>query len=284
MDVKVANGIVEDKLGQAATSFEPTRVEDLTEEHMARWVMDAIRRAIVHYGMWYSEVQHQFGIEAAQRMEAVAGDRGIEIMMDRLGKVLGFEVQNGIPKKLLDMKPNELLDLAKAISVNWLVGDGVWFQAVERDEGMVHAKRCNDSCWGKFSPYEAIRIKELLGLGERPGLEGLAAALQMRLYSRINKQSMYWEPDGSLRFEMNACRVQVARKRKGLDDYPCKSAGLVEYPFFARAIDPRIQTECIGCPPDPHPDTWWCSWRFRIRPDTTDTNEAPSSTDGADRH
>ncbi len=64
---------------------------------------------------------------------------------------------------------------------------------------------------------------------------------------------------------MNECRVQSARKRKGLDDYPCKSAGLVEYAYFARSIDDRIQTECIGCPPDPHPEDWYCAWRFTLR-------------------
>ena len=53
---------------------------------------------------------------------------------------------------------------------------------------------------------------------------------------------------------MNNCRVQSARKRKGLDDYPCKSGGLVEYTSFVEAIDPRIKTECIGCSPDAHPN------------------------------
>ena len=77
-------------------------------------------------------------------------------------------------------------------------------------------------------------------------------------------QSFEDDGDGAFIFRMNACRVQVARKKKGLPDYPCKSAGLVEYSYFARAIDPRIRTECIGCPPDEHPDDWFCAWRFSI--------------------
>jgi hypothetical protein len=58
--------------------------------------------------------------------------------------------------------------------------------------------------------------------------------------------------------------VQAARKRKGLNDYPCKSGGMVEYTYFARSIDERIITECIACPPDAHPDEWYCAWRFRM--------------------
>ncbi|MCG2755318.1 MAG: DUF6125 family protein [Desulfobacteraceae bacterium] len=25
-----------------------------------------------------------------------------------------------------------------------------------------------------------------------------------------------------------------------------------------------MSTECIGCPPDAHPDDWYCAWRFKI--------------------
>jgi hypothetical protein len=151
--------------------------------------------------------------------------------------------------------PKEDLDaLAGDIGKNWLAGDGIWFQAVERAYGMNDAKRCNDSCWGHFSPFEAWSIKRFLGLGERPGLEGLRKALRFRMYALINVQSIVDDGPGSIIFRMNDCRVQSARKRKGLADYPCKSAGLVEYTRFAEAIDPRIKTECVGCPPDTHPD------------------------------
>jgi hypothetical protein len=65
-------------------------------------------------------------------------------------------------------------------------------------------------------------------------------------------------------FRMRQCRVQTARKRKGLTDYPCRSGGLVEYRTFAKAMDPRIRVTCLACPPDPHPDDWYCAWRFEI--------------------
>ena len=116
----------------------------------------------------------------------------------------------------------------------------------------------------RFSPYEAHGIKQFLKMGDKPGLEGLKKALNFRMYSLINKQSIVDEGPQSFIFQMNECRVQAARKRKNLDDYPCKTAGLVEYRYFASAIDSRIETECIGCPPDPHPETWFCAWRFTL--------------------
>jgi hypothetical protein len=63
---------------------------------------------------------------------------------------------------------------------------------------------------------------------------------------------------------MNNCRVQAARKNRGLADYPCKSAGIVEYSTFASQIDSRIKTTCVACPPDEHPVEWFCAWRFTI--------------------
>jgi len=70
--------------------------------------------------------------------------------------------------------------------------------------------------------------------------------------------------DKKIIFRMNQCRVQLARQRKNMPDFPCKSVGLVEYTNFARAIDPRIQTRCIACPPDEHPSDYYCAWEFWI--------------------
>jgi hypothetical protein len=63
---------------------------------------------------------------------------------------------------------------------------------------------------------------------------------------------------------MNRCRVQAARQRKGLPDFPCKPVGIAEYAWFAHTIDPRIRTRVVSCPPDPHPDTFHCAWVFSL--------------------
>jgi len=194
----------------------------------------------------------------------VAYEKSRDIQLKRLAKVMDFDMDNGIPKPLLELPEGKLDELKEAVAANWLANDGVWFQAVEFSRGMFDAKRCNDSSWAQFSPFEARSIKQLLNLGDKPGLGGLKKALGYRLYATINKQSISEESENSFVFRMNECRVQVARKRKGLDDYPCKSGGLIEYTSFAETIDPRIKTECITCPPDPHPEEYYCTWRFSI--------------------
>jgi hypothetical protein len=240
------------------------KASDLNHEQSAKFVLDLFHRTIIHHALWFSEVKHQMGMEKALEILHTASKKSYEIQMKHLGSLLGFDMINGVPSSLLEMEPEKLENLKNRVAKNWLVNDGVWFQAIEFSEGMDEAKRCNDSCWAQFSPFEASAIKQLLGLDASPGLEGLKRALGFRVYEAINVQSIVEETEKSFVFQMNQCRVQNARKRKGLDDYPCKSGGLVEYSYFARAIDSRIKTECIGCPPDAHPQEWFCAWKFSL--------------------
>jgi hypothetical protein len=230
----------------------------------AQLIIDYFHRSMMHNAMWFAEVQEKLGKQKAYEVMKIAADRSYDIHMKRLARILDFELEEGVPKPMLEMSEEKLEELKKGVAVNWLAMDGVWFQAVEFNHGMEDAKKCNDSTWGQFSPFEAWSIKKLLDIPENPGLEGLKTALQYRIYASINKQSFHDETENSFVFRMDDCRVQSARKRKGLDDYPCKSGGLVEYTTFAEAIDPRIKTECICCPPDKHPDEYYCSWRFSI--------------------
>ena len=239
-------------------------VNNMTHEENARFIVDLFHRITMHHALWFTEVRHQMGQEKALEMLRDASQMSSEIQMKHLSKLLGFSMVDGVPSPLLEMESEKLIELKTRMAKNWLVGDGVWFQTIERAEGMNEAKRCNDSCWAHFSPFEAYSIRQLLHLSEHPGLDGLKKALGFRVYACINTQSIVDETEESFVFQMNKCRVQDARKRKGLDDYPCKSAGLVEYGYFAKAIDSRIQTECIGCPPDKHPDDWYCAWKFSI--------------------
>jgi hypothetical protein len=249
--------------GGKMSSFKD-RIEKVDSDVLTRIVIDAFRRIVFHYGAWFAEAAHQVGLEKALSVEEGVWEASYVNQIGRLGKTLGFTVEDGIPAALKALPRETLVDLIEKLSINWLANDGIWFQAMEGHFGMGDAKRCNDTCWTRFSPYEAARVKKLLGLPDNGGIPALKKALALRLYAFINDQSIREIDDNCIVFEMNNCRVQAARKRKGLPDYPCKSAGLVEYPQFARGIDPRIETECIGCPPDAHPDDWFCSWRFFI--------------------
>lgn len=250
-----------DKKNRAGEVFCP---EEMKDSELAELILDMVHRMAVHHTLWFREVEHQLGFEKALKVMDEAWDKTKAVSVKRLARELGLSETDGVPDVIGRLSGTEKLKVLEVIAKNWLAQDGVWFQAVESAYGMNDAKRCNDSTWGRFSPFEAHSIKRLLGMEERPGLEGLRTALNFRLYGRLNVQSSRYDDDGSLIFEMNECRVQMARQRKGMEDYPCRSAGLVEYRRFAEAIDDRIKTQCIGCPPDEHPEEWHCAWRFYI--------------------
>lgn len=158
----------------------------------------------------------------------------------------------------------ELVRLLMDDAKNWLAHDGLWFQAVEREHGMEAAIEADRAAWERFTVIEATRIMDRLGMKPGGGIPALLEALTHRLYARLNTQEVAEVSDTRAVFVMRECRVQAARKRKGLPDFPCKSVGIVEYGGFARTIDPRIVTRCIACPPDAHPDDRWCSWEFTL--------------------
>jgi len=238
--------------------------EELEQIELAKLVVDLMHRMSVHHALWFGEVVSHLGMEAALPMMDQAWRRSYAIQMERLSRFFGFPLHEGIPSALTEMPKKDLVALMGELGKNWLADDGTWFQTVEASHGMTEAKCCNDSCLDRFSTFEAYSIKRFLGLPEKAGLEGLKRALNFRLYSRVNTQSVVDESPASIVFRMDDCRVQSARKRRGLQDYPCKSGGSVEYRVFGETIDPRIRMECVACPPDPHPEEWFCAWRFLL--------------------
>ena len=201
-------------------------LQELNHIELAHYAVDVLRRTILHYGIWFNEVSHQLGLEEAIRIEQEVSASIFPAAIKRLARTLGFQTEKDLPLWLVNMEKEKLISLIDAMSVNWLANDGLWFQAVENSHDMCTGKRCNDTCWTRYSPVEAAMIKSFLQLPQQSGLGGLEQALSFRLYARINEQASERSGD-ELIFRMVKCRVQEARRRKGLPDYPCKSAGVV---------------------------------------------------------
>jgi len=165
---------------------------------------------------------------------------------------------------LYGLDKEELIEIIIDDAKNWLAHDGLWFQALEKSHGMETAMDADREAWRHFTVVEAKRIMARLGIKPGGGIPALVECLRHRLYARLNLQKVVEVSETRAVFWMVDCRVQSARQRKGLAPFPCKSVGVVEYTEFARTIDPRITTRCIGCPPDPHPGYYWCSWEFSL--------------------
>jgi hypothetical protein len=242
----------------------PLDVTELSREELIQLVGILMGDVFVHYGLWFTEAVRHLGVQTAVEGDYEVLRKYFPLLMNRMAPHFGIELQGGIPSALISKSREDLLLLIADIAKTWVAGDGLWFQALEARFDISQAKVVNDACWSHFAHMEAFKLKKFLGLGDNGGLEALEKALRLRVYSTINAHTTSWDDDGSLLFKMTECRVQSARRRRNLEDYACKSAGIVEHSEFALGIDPRIKTECVWCPPDRVPDQEFCTWRFRI--------------------
>ena len=167
-------------------------------------------------------------------------------------------------ENLAGFSRDELMELVGIYAKNWLAMDGVWFQSVERRDGMEAAMYHDAEAWRRFTVIEAKRIKEFLRLPERAGIDGLAAALKLRMYACLNEDEIAINGD-RLVYTMKECRVQSARRRKGMPFHPCKPVGCIEYSGFARTIDDRIECRCLSCYPEVTDESCCCKWEFTLK-------------------
>ena len=164
---------------------------------------------------------------------------------------------------LRDLSREDLLKLIDIHAKSWLAHDGCWFLAAEERYGQEAAIYLDTRACELFSPVEARRIMRAFQISEGGGLDALEKALGYRLYTTVNPQLVERPNGNTLVFKMLDCRVQNARRRKGLPDFACKPVGLVEYTKFAEAVDPRIRTRCLQCPPDRTEGSGYvCGWEF----------------------
>jgi hypothetical protein len=243
----------------------PAKNEPFSRELMIKEIVDGIRRTIVHYGLWFSELVHHMGVDAAVKVEQQAGERAVETMLRRLLNALNIDMEGGVPLALAGLDREKLEALHRAVAENWLAVDGEWLQAVEDLESEYDAAHIHETCWSRFTPYEAARIRTLLDLPPGGGLLALKKALPHRLFARLNAWDISEASESGFTLRMLECRVQTNRHKRGLPQYACKTGGLKDFKAFALSIDPSIEVRCLSCPPDASPDEGaCCAWRFEM--------------------
>ena len=121
---------------------------------------------------------------------------------------------------LQDLSKEELIRIILDDAKNWLAHDGLWFQAVEAAHGMERAIEADREAWRRFTVIEAQRIMARVGIEPGGGIPALVECLKHRFYDRLNLQEAIEVTESRAVLRMVDCRVQSARKRKGLADFP----------------------------------------------------------------
>lgn len=162
---------------------------------------------------------------------------------------------------LESMTKQELLNVIKMFSRNWLTVDGLWFTLVEDKYGLDAALDLDLKMWERNALIEARRIKKYMGI-EGGGIKGVLKAIRFLTVDPSNPFEYSIDGAHEAYIWYTSCLPQEGRIKGGRGEFPCKLMGLACYGILAKEIDPGVNVECVFCPPDDHPSGVWCKWKL----------------------
>ena len=66
-------------------------------------------------------------------------------------------------------------------------------------------------------------------------------------------------------FRYARCPIQEGRRKRGKQEFPCKTMKMMLLSNVAKVVESRARVKCLACPPDPHPEEYWCEWELTMK-------------------
>jgi hypothetical protein len=168
-------------------------------------------------------------------------------------------------RKLLAETPLErLLDFFFLQIRNLWRVDGLYFLEIEKKFGTEAATQIDANVWETMAALEAKSLQKMFNVSENPDIPTIMGLLRLTSWALDQPfKRIETSPERAV-LSINRCRTQEARLKKGLSEFPCKRVRFGYLKNFAKTINPKVEVNCLVCPPDKHPSDIWCSWEFKL--------------------
>ncbi|MEM3626509.1 MAG: DUF6125 family protein [Candidatus Bathyarchaeia archaeon] len=167
-------------------------------------------------------------------------------------------------KILAEMPLEKLIDfLFLHIRNLWRV-DGLYFLNIEKRFGTEVASEIDAEVWESMAVIEAKSLQKIFKVNENPDVPVIMRLLQMSSWALDQPFKTIEIADRRSALSVNRCRTQEARLNKGLCEFPCKKVRFGYLKKFAQTFNPKVEVNCLVCPPDEHPRNLWCKWEFKL--------------------
>jgi hypothetical protein len=167
-------------------------------------------------------------------------------------------------KTLTEMPMEKLLDyFFLQIRNIWRV-DGLYFLGIEKKFGTEAATEIDAGVWETMAAIEAKSLQRMFKVEENPDLATIMKLLRKSSWALDQPFKTIEIGDKRATLRIDRCRTQEARLSKGLREFPCRKVRFGYLKNFAKTLNPKVEVNCLVCPPDKHPKDLWCKWEFTI--------------------
>ncbi len=146
----------------------------------------------------------------------------------------------------------------------WRV-DGLYFLGIEQKFGTEAATEIDAGVWQIMAKIEAKSLQRMFQISENADIPTIMNLLRKSSWALDQSFKTVEINDKKAVLSIDRCRTQEARLKKGLSEFPCKKVRFGYLKNFAKTLNPKVEVNCLVCPPDKHPKDLWCKWEFVLR-------------------